>query len=79
MLDRLVQPILDAQTEHKKAHVSKLANNAEKAEREQLREIGLDQDSYQPSRMVSALRETHRRLVEEPPVATFSALRNILS
>lgn len=74
-----MQPILDAQTEHKKAHVSKLARDAENGERKQLREIGLDQDSYQPSRMVLALRETHRRLVAEPPVATVSALRNILS
>ncbi len=46
--------------------------------RKQIREIGLDQDSYQPSRMVLALRETHRRLAEEPPVTTFSALRQIM-
>ena len=70
---------MDALTEHKKAHVCKLASDAEKGERKQLREIGLDQDSYQPSRMVLALRETHRRLAKEPPVATVSALRQILS
>lgn len=74
-----MQPILDAQTEHKKAHVAKLANNAEKTERKQLREIGLPEHSFQPSRMLLSLRETHRRLVAEPPVATVSALRQILS
>jgi hypothetical protein len=71
-------PIFENARTHQADHAAKLCSETEKTERKQAAKAGLNDDEYQPSELLMRLRETHKRLKEQPVQPSLSGITSLL-
>lgn len=73
-----VKPVFDAAQKSQADYLRKLCRTTEAAERKSWEKAGQHQDDFEPSRFLSSLRETLRRLQENPSQPSHAAIRKFL-